>query len=57
LEVALPDIDGLELLKQRMLASGKQLKKIADELSLSLSTVSTYRIRILKKLDLDNNAD
>lgn len=46
-----------ELQVLRMLATGKRLKKIADELSLSLSTVSTYRIRILKKLNLQNNAD
>lgn len=46
-----------ELQVLRMLATGKRLKKIADELSLSLSTVSTYRIRILKKLKLQNTAD
>jgi len=46
-----------ELQVLRMLATGKRLKKIADELSLSLSTVSTYRIRILKKLNLQTNAD
>lgn len=46
-----------ELQVLRMLATGKRLKRIADELSLSLSTVSTYRIRILKKLNLQTNAD
>lgn len=46
-----------ELQVLRMLATGKRLKKIADELSLSISTVSTYRIRILKKLNLQTNAD
>lgn len=46
-----------ELEVLRMLASGKRLKKIADEMALSLSTVSTYRLRILRKLNLKNNAD
>jgi DNA-binding NarL/FixJ family response regulator len=40
-----------------MLASGMSVTKIADELDLSPNTVSTYRIRILKKLKLENNAD
>ena len=30
---------------------------IAEELALSPNTVSTYRIRILKKLKLESNAD
>jgi len=33
----------------RMIASGKTVKEIADELSLSVKTVSTYRARILRK--------
>lgn len=40
-----------------MMASGKAITHIAKELSLSPNTVSTYRVRILKKLKLDNNAD
>lgn len=40
-----------------MLASGKSITHIAEELALSPNTVSTYRIRILKKLKLENNAD
>src|SRR6266700_377861 len=31
----------------RMIASGKTVKEIADELSLSVKTISTYRSRIL----------
>ncbi len=46
-----------ELEVLRMLASGKRLKKIADDMALSLSTVSTYRLRILRKLNLKNNAE
>ena len=40
-----------------MLASGKSITHIAEELFLSPNTISTYRIRILKKLKLENNAD
>lgn len=39
-----------------LLASGKPIKQIAKELFLSPSTVSTYRARILLKLQLANNA-
>ncbi len=40
-----------------MLASGKTLHQIAEEMRLSPSTVSTYRGRILKKLGLHSNVD
>lgn len=40
-----------------MLASGKSITHIAKELRLSPNTVSTYRLRILRKLKLENNAD
>jgi len=40
-----------------MLASGKSISAIAEELFLSPNTISTYRIRILKKLKLETNAD
>jgi two-component system invasion response regulator UvrY len=40
-----------------LLASGKQIKRIARELSLSPSTVSTYRTRILKKVRVASNAE
>ena len=39
-----------------MIASGKTIKEIADELSLSVKTISTYRSRILEKLSLKTNA-
>lgn len=41
----------------RMIASGKTVKDIADELSLSVKTVSTYRARILEKTGMKNNAE
>jgi two-component system, NarL family, invasion response regulator UvrY len=40
-----------------LLASGKAIGQIAREMSLSPSTVSTYRTRILKKLGLSSNAE
>lgn len=39
------------------IAAGKKLKDIADELSLSITTVSTHRARILEKMDLKTNAE
>lgn len=40
-----------------MIASGKTVSVIADELSLSVKTVSTYRARILDKMGLKSNAE
>jgi len=39
------------------IAIGKSIKEIANELILSEKTISTYRNRILKKLNLKNNAE
>ncbi len=46
-----------EFLILRMIASGKQVSQVAKELSLSVATVSTYRGRILGKMDMKNNAE
>ncbi len=40
-----------------MIATGKKVSQIADELCLSLKTVSTYRLRILEKLNMSSNAE
>lgn len=40
-----------------MIASGKTVKQIADELSLSVKTISTYRARTLIKTGMKNNAE
>jgi DNA-binding NarL/FixJ family response regulator len=40
-----------------MLASAKTVSEIASALSLSVKTVSTYRTRILEKMQLRNNAE
>ena len=39
------------------LATGLSDQQIADELFLSVKTVSTYRARILQKMDMKTNAD
>ena len=39
------------------LGRGESVTQIADELCLSVQTVSTYRARILIKLNMSNNAD
>jgi DNA-binding NarL/FixJ family response regulator len=39
-----------------LLASGKTVKEVSNELSLSVKTISTYRSRILEKMSLENNA-
>jgi len=41
----------------RMIASGKTVKQIADEIGLSVKTVSTYRARILEKTGLNTTAE
>jgi two-component system invasion response regulator UvrY len=41
----------------RMIALGKTIGQIAEELHLSASTVSTYRARILEKMELTTNAE
>ena len=40
-----------------MIASGKRLSDIAEELMLSPKTVSVYRARVLEKLNLANNSE
>jgi DNA-binding NarL/FixJ family response regulator len=41
----------------QMMASGKTLAEIAEALSLSAKTVSTYRTRLLEKMNLKTNAE
>jgi DNA-binding NarL/FixJ family response regulator len=46
-----------ELQTLTMIASGKRLSDIAEELKLSPKTVSVYRARVLEKLGLANNSE
>ena len=41
----------------KLIAGGKGVTEIAENLSLSITTVSTYRARILEKMDIKTNAD
>jgi DNA-binding NarL/FixJ family response regulator len=40
-----------------LIAAGRTITDISDQLSLSVKTISTYRSRILTKLNLKTNAD
>jgi len=46
-----------ELQVMCMIADGKTITEISNELYLSVKTVSTYRARILKKMNMKSNAD
>lgn len=39
-----------------LIASGKAVREIAEDLSLSVKTISTYRARILEKMSMKSNA-
>ncbi|MDH4234211.1 MAG: response regulator transcription factor [Gallionella sp.] len=41
----------------KLIGSGKKVSEIAETLSLSVKTVSTYRAHILEKMELKNNAE
>lgn len=41
----------------RLLASGLTVSQIADQLALGVKTISTYRTRLLEKMNLHNNAE
>lgn len=41
----------------QLIAAGKTVSEIAEEISLSVNTISTYRARILEKLNLNNSAE
>jgi len=46
-----------ELQVLKFIASGKTVSEIGREISLTVNTISTYRARILDKLNLKNNAE
>lgn len=50
-------LSGRELEVFHKLAAGCAVSNIARELCISMKTVSTYRTRILEKMNLKNNAD
>jgi DNA-binding NarL/FixJ family response regulator len=46
-----------ELQVMCMIASGKKVKEIADELNLSFRTINTFRSRILQKMNMRSNVE
>lgn len=46
-----------ELEVMRRIALGRSVKEIAADLNLSVSTVSTYRSRVLTKMNMEKNSD
>jgi DNA-binding NarL/FixJ family response regulator len=56
-EAAHEKLSDRELQTLVMIASGKRLSDIAEELTLSPKTVSVYRARVLEKLGLTNNSE
>lgn len=50
-------LSGREFQVLRMIASGRSVKEIAEELSLSVKTVSTYRTRILEKTGMKTTVE
>jgi two-component system invasion response regulator UvrY len=46
-----------ELEVLRLIASGRTVKEIAAELTLSVNTISTYRARILEKMEMRTSAE
>lgn len=50
-------LSGREYQVMCLIAAGRTVSDVARELSLSVKTVSTYRARILEKLQMKNNAE
>jgi DNA-binding NarL/FixJ family response regulator len=50
-------ISDRELQVLKLIAAGKTVSEIAVELSLSVPTISTYRSRLLEKMNMKNNAE
>jgi DNA-binding CsgD family transcriptional regulator len=55
--LATPDLSPTERKVMRLILQGRPLKYIAHELSISPKTVSTYKSRIMAKLNIDNNTE
>ncbi|MBN8694683.1 MAG: response regulator transcription factor [Bacteroidetes bacterium] len=55
-KLSIEQLSSRELQVLKLLAAGKSNKTIAQETKLVGTTISTYRLRILKKLGLKNNA-
>ena len=56
-ELAPPDLSPTERKVMKLILQGRPLTYIAKELSISPKTVSTYKSRIMAKLNMDNNTE
>ena len=56
-ELATPELSPTERKVMRLILQGRPLTYIANELSISPKTVSTYKSRIMAKLNIDNNTE
>ena len=56
-KLATPDLSPTERKVMRLILQGRPLTYIAKELSVSPKTVSTYKSRIMAKLNIDNNTE
>ena len=56
-EFAHEQLSDREYQVMNMIASGKTIVEISQELNLSDKTISTYRARILEKMELKTNAE
>ena len=56
-ELATPELSPTERKVMKLILQGRPLTYIAEELSISPKTVSTYKSRIMVKLNIDNNTE
>ena len=56
-ELSTPDLSPTERKVMRLILQGRPLTHIARELSISPKTVSTYKSRIMAKLNIENNTE
>lgn len=56
-ELAPPALSPTERKVMKLILQGRPLTYIAKELSISPKTVSTYKSRIMAKLNMDNNTE
>ncbi len=56
-ELAHHELSDREYEVLRLIASGHTVSEIADQLALSVKTISTYRSRILEKMKMKHNAE
>ena len=56
-ELATPNLSPTERKVMKLILQGRALTYIAKELSISPKTVSTYKSRIMAKLNIDNNTE